>query len=155
MQITGPGVVDMDEAAVFAWARALHIAFMVCWFSGIFYLPRLFVNHAMSTEASTRAQFCVMEQKLYRFMTPFAWLTLLLGAYMLATRWQVYLQQNWMIAKIVLVTALVVYHLVCGHFVRSFALQRNSRSHVFYRWFNEFPVLILFGVIFLVALKPF
>jgi protoporphyrinogen IX oxidase len=145
----------MNAATIFDLARALHIAFMVCWFAGIFYLPRLFVNHAMTTEAPVRAQLRQMETKLYRFMTPFAWLTVLLGTYLLLIGWNVYRHQGWMFVKLILVAMLIIYHLVCGYFVRQFAGERIRHGHVFFRWFNEFPVVILFSVILLVVLKPF
>ena len=144
----------MFSASLLVWVRALHIIFMVCWFAGIFYLPRLFVNHAMTEDATTRACFRVMEQKLYRFMTPFAWLTVAPGVWMLAAGWEAYRTQGWMLAKLVLVGLLVAYHLTCGHFVRVFSDERNTRSHVFFRWFNELPVLILFSIVILVIVKP-
>jgi protoporphyrinogen IX oxidase len=145
----------MNAADMIDLAKALHIAFVVCWFSGIFYLPRLFVNHAMTTEASVHAQLRQMERKLYRFMTPFAWLTVLLGTYLLLIGWNAYRHQGWMFVKLILVAVLIIYHMVCGHFVRQFARELNRHGHVFFRWFNELPVVILFSVILLVVLKPF
>ena len=137
------------------WIKALHVIFVVCWFAGLFYLPRLFVNHAMATEQGVRAQLALMEQRLYRFMTPFAWLTALCGGWLLIEGWEAYQRAAWMHLKLGLVALLVAYHLMCGYFVRCFAAGRNTRSHVFFRWFNEFPLLILAGAVVLVIVRPF
>ena len=138
-----------------AWVKALHIIFMVCWFAGLFYLPRLFVNHATVEDENTRALLGLMERRLFRFVTPFAWLTALFGFWLLIANWSYYRTQWWMIAKLMLAALLVLYHLQCGRFVRDFAAGRNRRSHVFYRWFNELPVIVLFGVVILVVVRPF
>jgi protoporphyrinogen IX oxidase len=145
----------MASLAMYLWIKAFHIIFMVCWFAGMFYLPRLFVNHAMAEDPSTRRQLALMEYKLYRFVTPFAWLTIGLGLWMLWLGWSGFKSAIWMWTKLGLVATLASYHLYCGHLVRVFADDRNVRSHVFYRWFNEFPVLVLFGAVILVVLKPF
>ena len=96
-----------------------------------------------------------MERKLYRFITPFAFLTVLLGLWMLAANSAYYLSSGWMHGKLALVALLAVYHVACGRIVRQFAAGRNSRGHVFYRWFNELPVFVLFGSVILVVVKPF
>ncbi len=142
---------------LFPWLKALHIVFMVCWFAGIFYLPRLFVNHALDPERAVHERLCVMERKLYRFITPFAFLTVLFGLWLLFAYNDVYgyLRNGWMHAKLTLVVLLAVYHWICGRIVRDFAAGRNTRGHVFYRWFNELPVLILFGSVILVVVRPF
>lgn len=145
----------MASPTLYLWIKALHIIFMVCWFAGMFYLPRLFVNHAMAEEAGTRSQLAIMERKLYRFVTPFAWLTIGLGLWMLWAGWESFHRQSWVWIKLALVAVLAGYHAYCGRLVRIFAEDRNLRSHVFYRWFNEFPVLVLFGSVILVVLKPF
>lgn len=145
----------MTLASTLPWAKALHIVFMVCWFAGLFYLPRLFVNHAMVEDPGTRRQFTLMEGKLYRFVTPFAWLTAIFGFWLLWANWAVYKGAGWMHAKLFLVALLAVYHVACGRLVRAFAENRNRRSHVFYRWFNEVPVLMLFGAVILVVVRPF
>jgi putative membrane protein len=145
----------MASPTLYLWIKALHIIFMVCWFAGMFYLPRLFVNHAMAEEAGTRSQLAIMERKLYRFVTPFAWLTIGLGLWMLWAGWESFKGQSWVWIKLALVVVLAGYHAYCGRLVRIFAEDRNLRSHVFYRWFNEFPVLVLFGSVILVVLKPF
>ncbi len=133
------------------WIKALHISFVVSWFAGLFYLPRLFVNHAMVKDAVTIAQLKLMERKLYRFMTPLGVLALVFGSWL----WLGYgFSGLWLQIKLVLVGVLVVYHLYCGHLVDVFARDANTHSHVFYRWFNEMPVIILFLVVFLVVLKP-
>jgi len=143
------------SASLFAWIKALHIIFMVCWFAGIFYLPRLFVNHAMDPSEPVNSRLCLMERKLYRFITPFAVLTVLLGLWMLGANIDYYLASGWMHAKLALVALLAVYHVACGRMVRQFAAGRNARGHVFYRWFNELPVIVLFGSVILVVVKPF
>jgi len=138
------------------WVKAFHIIFMVAWFAGLFYLPRLFVNHAMAEEEAVRARLTQMEGKLYRFIGPWMVLTILFGAWLLIDyAWAAYAQMLWLHLKLALVAVLVVYHFYCGKLVRDFASNRNRRSHVWYRWFNEFPVLILFAVIILAVVKPF
>ncbi len=143
--------------ALFPWLKAFHIIFMVCWFAGVFYLPRLFVNHAMDADDTVHKRLCMMERKLYRFITPLAFLTVILGLWLLFAYNETYgyLRSGWMHAKLALVTLLVIYHWICGRIVRDFATSRNVRSHVFYRWFNELPVLILFGTVILVVVRPF
>lgn len=134
------------------WIKAFHIIFIVSWFAGLFYLPRLFVNHAMDVDAATAERLTLMERKLYRFMTPLAILALTLGTWL----WLGYgFSGGWLYAKLVLVTVLIAYHLYCGKLVEDFAHQRNRRSHVFYRWFNELPVLVLTATVILVVVKPF
>ena len=133
------------------WIKALHISFVVSWFAGLFYLPRLFVNHAMVKDAVTITQLKLMERKLYRFMTPLGVLALVFGSWL----WLGYgFSGLWLQIKLALVGVLVAYHLYCGHLVGVFARDANTHSHVFYRWFNEMPVIILFLVVFLVVLKP-
>jgi len=133
--------------------KALHIIFMVTWFAGLFYLPRLFVYHAMSDDAPSLERFKVMERKLYfGIMTPGGLITLITGIWL----WQGYaFSGGWIHLKVALVAVLVVYHLWCGRIVKEFKEDKNAHSHVWFRWFNEFPVLILVGVVFLVVLKPF
>ncbi len=132
--------------------KAFHIVFVVSWFAGLFYLPRLFVNHAMVEDASTRERLAMMERKLYRFMTPLGILAVGLGLWL----WFGYgFAGGWLHVKTLLVVFLIAYHLYCGRLMRAFAEGRNTRSHVWYRYFNEIPVLVLFVVVFLVVLKPF
>lgn len=134
------------------WIKALHIVFVTSWFAGLFYLPRLFVNHAMVEDAASSERLKLMERKLFRFMTPLAILALVFGLWL----WLGYgITGGWMHAKLSLVLGLVAYHFYCGLLVQDFAHDRNRRSHIWYRWFNEIPVLILFAVVMLVVVKPF
>lgn len=132
------------------WVKALHIISVICWFAGIFYLPRLFVYHAMSDNQATRDQFKIMERKLYRFITPFAILSVVFGG-ILMMNFPIAL---WIIIKSALVALLLVYHFYCGHLVNVFAADNNTRTHKWYRWFNELPVILLFAIVFLVVYKP-
>ena len=136
------------------WIKALHIIFMVTWFAGLFYLPRLFVYHAMSTDRATQDQFTVMERKLYfGITTPGGVLTIASGLWL----WLGYgigSQSLWLTAKIALGAGLVGYHPRGGHMVKQVAQDKNRHGHVFYRWFNEFPVLVLVGAVLLVIFKP-
>ena len=138
------------------WVKALHIAFMVAWFAGIFYLPRLFVYHAMTNQPAIDEQFKVMERKLLYFVTPFAILTLVFGVVLITaygSAW--FAASGWMHTKLLLVTLLYVYHGYCFKLLADFKNNRNQRSHRFYRVFNEVPVLILFAVIILAVVKPY
>ncbi len=138
------------------WLKAFHVIFMVAWFAGLFYLPRLFVNHAMAEEEAVRARLTIMERKLYRFIMPWMLLTLGLGFYLLYDyAWAAYRHMGWLHAKLVLVALLVGYHFYCGKLVRDFAANRCHRSHVWFRWFNELPVLVLFAAVILSVVKPF
>ena len=136
------------------WIKALHLIFIVTWFSGLFYLPRLFVYHAMSEDRVSQERFKVMEKKLYYGITyPSGLLATLFGIWLLSPHWDIYLQLGWMQAKLVLVAILWIYHLLCGHYYRQFKTDQNKHSHVFYRWFNEIPVIILILVVILVVVK--
>lgn len=134
------------------WLKAFHIVFMVTWFAGLFYLPRLFVYHAMTRDASGIERFRVMERKLYYgIMTPGAVLTLASGLGL----WLYYgISGGWLHAKLALVAALVGYHLWCGRLLGEFARGENRHTHVWYRWFNEVPVLFLVAIVVLVVVKP-
>jgi putative membrane protein len=135
------------------WVKTLHIVFMVTWFAGLFYLPRLFVYHAMSDDRVSLERFKLMERKLYwGIMTPGAVLTLVFGTW-LWLGWG--FSGGWLHAKLVLVALLVAYHLWCGKLLVDFRRERNVHSHVWFRWFNEFPVLALICVVALVVVKPF
>ncbi len=134
------------------WVKALHIVFVISWFAGLFYLPRLFVNHAMETNEAALARLALMEHKLYKFMLPLAILALVFGLWL----WLGYgVSGAWLHAKLVLVSGLVAYHFYCGKLMRDFHADKNTRSHIWYRWFNEIPVLILFFIVILVVVKPF
>jgi len=137
------------------WVKAFHIIFMVAWFAGLFYLPRLFVNHAMSDSDAVKTQLAVMEKKLYRFITPWMVLTLGFGFWLLFDyAWAAYSHMLWLHIKLALVAVLVVYHFYCGRIIRELESGQVQRNHVWFRWFNEFPVLILFAVVILVVVKP-
>ena len=132
--------------------KSLHIILVTSWFAGLFYLPRLFVNHAMVSDKATLERLALMELKLYRFMTPLGILAVGLGMWL----WFGFgISGGWLHLKTTLVTFLIVYHLYCGRLMRAFAEGRNTRSHVWFRYFNEIPVLVLFACVFLVVLKPF
>ncbi|MEX6667072.1 protoporphyrinogen oxidase HemJ [Pseudomonas sp. W2-17] len=140
---------------LYLWIKALHIVAMVCWFAALFYLPRLFVYHTMSEDSVSRERFCTMERKLYRgIMIPSMIATLVFGIWLIILA-PGFLQQGWLHAKLTLVVLLIGYHHVCGAQVKRFARGEPGRSHVFYRWFNEIPVLILLAVVILVVVKPF
>jgi putative membrane protein len=134
------------------WVKALHIVFMVTWFAGLFYLPRLFVYHALSHDTLSKERFKLMERKLYwGIMTPSGVLTLFFGLW-LWLGWG--FTGTWLTAKLALAAVLVAYHLGCGKLMRDFRAGRNRRSHLWFRWFNEFPVLVLIAAVFLAVLKP-
>jgi putative membrane protein len=137
------------------WLRALHIIFVVCWFAGLFYLPRIFVYYAASEHTETRAQLAVMSRRLYRFVTPFMVLTIVFGTGLISLNSDYYLSATWLWLKLAGVAFLVVYHFQCGRYVKAINDDRDDHSHVFYRFFNEVPVLFLFAIVFLVVLKPF
>ncbi len=140
---------------LYLWIKALHIIAMVCWFAGLFYLPRLFVYHAMSGDGPSRERFCVMERKLYRgIMLPSMLATLVFGIWLLQLNPDL-LSQGWLHAKLALVVLLIGYHHVCGAMLKRFARGEQQRSHVFYRWFNEAPVLLLLAIVILVIVRPF
>lgn len=135
--------------------KALHIIAMVSWFAGLFYLPRLFVYHAMSEDETSKARFCIMERKLYRgIMTPSMLATIIFGLWLLYLN-PAWLSMGWMHAKLALVALLIGYHLLCGVQLKRFANNENAHNHVFYRWFNEVPVLFLTAIVLLVVIKPF
>ena len=135
------------------WLKALHISFMVTWFAALFYLPRLFVYHAMSDDAVSLERFKIMERKLFfGIMTPGALFTIVFGVWL----WLGYgFSGGWLHAKLALVAVLLAYHVYCGKLLIDFKHDRNRHGHVFYRWLNEFPVVILFAVVILVVVKPF
>ena len=135
------------------WIKAFHIIFMVTWFAGLFYLPRLFVYHAMSEDAPSIARFKIMERKLFfGIMTPGAILTIGFGLWL----WRGYgFSGGWLHAKLALVLLLVIYHVYCGKLLLDFKHDRNRHGQVFYRWLNEAPVLVLVAIVILVVVKPF
>lgn len=139
------------------WLKALHLIFMVTWFAGLFYLPRLFVYHAMSDDNVSNERFKVMERKLYfGIMTPGMFCTFIFGIWMLEDyAWTLYSGTGWLHAKLGLIALLAVYHGFCGKWLLDFKHDRNRHGHVYFRWVNEIPVLFLFAIIWLAVLKPF
>ncbi|CAM5197729.1 Protoporphyrinogen IX oxidase OS=Castellaniella defragrans OX=75697 GN=HNR28_003094 PE=3 SV=1 [Castellaniella defragrans] len=136
------------------WVKTLHILFVVSWFAGLFYLPRIYVNLAQTDSAEARTVLLGMAQRLYRFMTPLAALAIALGLWL----WLgdgIGRGQGWMHAKLSCVVLLVIYHGVCRHFLHAFEANANRHSHRFFRAFNEIPVVLLLLVLILVVVKPF
>ena len=131
--------------------KTLHIIFMVTWFAGLFYLPRLFVYHAMSKDKISLERFVIMERKLfYGIMTPGGIITIILGFWLLDYGYS----GLWLNIKLLLVLLLVIYHGYCFKYLMDFKYNRNKHSHIFFRWFNEVPVILLIAIILLVELKP-
>jgi putative membrane protein len=136
------------------WVKSFHIVFVVSWFAGLFYLPRIFVNLAMVPvdAGAERERLLLMAGKLYRFVTPIGVLAIALGLWL----WFGYgFAGGWLHAKTALVVLLVVYHLWCGHLLKQFSSGENPRNHVWFRFFNEVPVLVLVAVVILAVVKPF
>ena len=133
------------------WIKAFHIIFVVSWFAGLFYLPRLFVNLAMATGEDERARLLLMSRKLYRFVTPIGALALVFGTWL----WLGYgISGVWLHIKLMLVLFLIAYHFYCGKLLKEFERGSNIRSHVWFRFFNEIPVFILMAIVILVTVKP-
>jgi protoporphyrinogen IX oxidase len=134
------------------WVKAFHIIFVTSWFAGLFYLPRIYVNLAMEQDPQAQARLLLMAHKLYRFMQPLMLLALAFGLWL----WLGYdFKGGWLHAKLTLVIALIGYHHYCGRLLKQFRAQQNRHSHVWFRWFNEVPVLLLIAVVILVVTKPF
>ena len=138
------------------WVKAFHIVFVVSWYAGLLYLPRLFVYHTeCADDAAGNARFKVMERKLLAIMTIGAVGALVLGAWLLADyAWQAWSSSGWLHAKLALVAGLFVFHFWCARTVAAFAADNNSHSQRFYRLVNEIPALILVAVVILVVVKP-
>lgn len=138
------------------WIKTFHLLFVISWFAGLFYLPRILVNLAMEDNEASQARLLLMARKLYRFMTILAVPALAFGLWL----WGVYaklglISGGWMHAKLALVIVLIGYHHACGSLLKKFEQKRNTRSHVWFRWFNEVPVLVLLATLILVVVKPF
>ncbi|PIZ04703.1 MAG: TIGR00701 family protein [Gammaproteobacteria bacterium CG_4_10_14_0_8_um_filter_38_16] len=137
------------------WILAFHIVFMVAWFAGLFYLPRLFMYHALSADQPSLSRFKVMERKLFwMIMTPAGVLSSVFGVWLLLLDWQFYFQQKWMLAKLMLVFCLWIYHFFCGYLLQLFKINKNPFSAKFYRFFNEIPTFLLMAIVILVVVKP-
>jgi putative membrane protein len=138
------------------WIKALHIIFMVTWFAGLFYLPRLFVYHAMAEDSISIARFKIMERKLYfGIMTPGAVLTLLFGLMIISYDPHGYMQNIWLHIKLSLVVLLLVFHIYLGKCLFAFKADQNTHGHVFYRVINEIPVIFLAAIVILAVVRPF
>lgn len=138
------------------WVKAFHIIFMVTWFAGLFYLPRLFVYHSMATDSISIERFKIMERKLYfGITTPGAALTLLFGLLIISYDPHGYMQNVWLHIKLGLVALLLVYHIYLGKLFFAFKANRNKHGHVFYRILNEIPVLFLVAIVILAVVRPF
>lgn len=138
------------------WFKAFHIISVICWFAAIFYLPRLFVHHALTEDTATKERFKIMERKLYRgIMTPSAVLTILFGAIVISYNPQYYMSAGWMHAKLFCVALLLIYHFLCWQHLKNFRDDKNSKSHTYFRIFNELPVVLLIIIVILVVVKPF
>lgn len=134
------------------WLKAFHIIFVTSWFAGLFYLPRIYVNLAMEQDTQAYDRLILMANKLYRFMQPLMFLALAFGLWL----WLGYgFKGGWLHAKLALVVLLIGYHHYCGRLLKQFKAHQNRHNHVWYRWFNEAPVMILFAVVILVVIKPF
>jgi len=138
------------------WVKAFHIIAVICWFAALFYLPRLFVYHSLSEDKASIERFKIMERKLLKGIgTPSMIMTIVFGFWLLSYNMAGFMQGGWFHAKLALVAILIGYHFYCAKLLKSFARDENKHSHIFYRWFNEFPVLILISVVILVVVKPF
>jgi len=138
------------------WVKAFHIISVITWFAALFYLPRLYVYHASAEDQVSKDRFKIMERKLYRgIMTPSMIAVIALGGWLLSFNPEYYFSSAWMHAKLTLVALLVIYHFICGRMLKTFAADANTKSHVYYRWFNEVPVLFLIAIIILVIVRPF
>ena len=136
------------------WIKALHIVFITSWFAGLFYLPRIFVNLAQETDTVATERLLLMARKLYRFMSILAVPAVVLG---IVLTWMMYGMQlpPWMHAKLTLVVLVIGYHHACGSMLKKFEQGENKRSHLWLRWFNEVPVILLLAIVVLVVVKPF
>lgn len=140
---------------LYHWLIAFHIIAIVCWFAGLFYLPRIFVYHASANSLDVKAVFKTMERKLYLYiMHPSLIVTVITGYWLVLTVYTGDAYPMWLHIKLILVGLLVIYHFVCGYYVRAFRLEKNTKSHVYFRFFNEFPTLILIAVVCLAVLQP-
>ena len=139
----------------YLWLKALHIIFVVTWFAGLFYLPRLFVYHSMATDETSIERFKIMERKLFfGIMTPGGLLATFFGVWMLMDNMAL-MKMGFMHAKLFIILLLWVFHIYCAKLLFTFKKDKNTKSHKYYRWINEIPTLILFAVVILVVVKPF
>jgi putative membrane protein len=140
---------------MYLWLKAIHVIFMVTWFAGLFYLPRLFIYHAMDENNASFDLFKVMEKRLFGIMTIGAAVTVFFGVGLLSMNWGYLITSGWFMLKLVFIAALFGYHYWCYRIMLEFREGRNQRSHVWYRWFNEAPALALIVIVIMVVVKPF
>lgn len=140
---------------MYLWLKAIHVIFMVTWFAGLFYLPRLFIYHAMDENNASFDLFKVMEKRLFDIMTIGAAVTVFFGVGLLSMNWGYLISSGWFMLKLVFIAALFGYHYWCYRIMLEFREGRNQRSHVWYRWFNEAPALALIVIVIMVVVKPF
>lgn len=140
---------------MYEWVKALHVIFMVTWFAGLFYLPRLYVYHAMSENQPSFALLKVMERRLFAIMTMGAVLTAVFGILMIVLGCGILFQSGWFHAKLLLLALLIGYHHACWRIMLKFRQDTNTRDHRWYRWFNEVPAIMLIGIVILAIVKPF
>ena len=140
---------------MYLWLKAIHVIFMVTWFAGLFYLPRLFIYHAMDENNASFDLFKVMEKRLFGIMTIGAAVTVFFGVGLLSMNWGYLISSGWFMLKLVFIAALFGYHYWCYRIMLEFREGRNQRSHVWYRWFNEAPALALIVIVIMVVVKPF
>jgi protoporphyrinogen IX oxidase len=139
------------------WVKAFHVVFVISWFAGMFYLPRIFVNLAMEKETVATERLLLMARKLYRFMMMLSVPAVLLGAWLV---WTLYLADGgkmpgWLHVKLALAVLAIGYSHACGSLLKKFEMGKNQRSHTWFRWFNEVPVLLLVGIVIMVIVRPF
>lgn len=138
------------------WVKAFHIIFMVTWFCGLFYLPRLFVYHAMADDKPSIERFKIMERKLYYgITTPGAIFTIIFGIWLVSFNYHSYFQMTWLNFKLGLVLLLIIYHIYLGILCKAFRDDKNKHQHMFYRLINEVPVIFLIAIVILAVVKPF
>ncbi|OGT44738.1 MAG: TIGR00701 family protein [Gammaproteobacteria bacterium RIFCSPHIGHO2_12_FULL_37_34] len=138
------------------WIKSFHIIFMVTWFSGLFYLPRLFVYHTLATDKISMDRFKIMERKLYfGIATPGAIFTILFGLWLIGLNPHAYMQMAWLHIKLSVVFLLLLYHIYLGLLLHDFKINKNKHGHVFYRILNEIPVIFLVVIVVLAIAKPF
>ncbi|MCY4045470.1 MAG: CopD family protein [Cellvibrionales bacterium] len=140
---------------LFLWLKAFHVFFVIAWFAGIFYLPRIFVHHSLSTDSNTHERLDIMARKLYKFTLVIAHLAIFTGIALVVANHEYFLKQGWLHAKITLALGLFGFHFYCGNLAKKLARGENPHSTKFYRIINEAPVLVLLGIVILVIVRPF
>lgn len=138
------------------WILACHIISVICWFAGLFYLPRLFVYHADANDPISHERFCLMEHRLYYgIMLPAALLSIIFGVWLLSFNFAGYMQMGWLHAKLFSVLLLIIFQIYCGHCLKQFKNNNNKHNAKFYRILNEVPTVLLIAIVILVVVKPF